>query len=158
MTARVRGILAHHRLAVRASERTFVMTLQWTSTLSVGVTEIDEEHQELFRRAGRLLDALGAGERAEVVELVEFLHGYAVRHFDREETWMRETLYPGYVRHKLEHDRFVADLRVLSRDLDMSVQRALAPFPLGRWLAQWLKDHVGGTDKELGRYLARRSA
>jgi hemerythrin len=135
-----------------------VTTLQWTSALAVGVTEIDGEHQELFRRAGRLLDALEAGKRAEVVELVEFLHGYAVRHFGREETWMRETLYPGYVRHKLEHDRFVADLRVLARDLDVSGQRAIAPFQLGRWLAQWLKDHVSGTDKELGRYLAKRSA
>ena len=40
----------------------------------------------------------------------------------------------------------------------MSGQRAIAPFQLGRWLAQWLKDHVSGTDKELGRYLAKRSA
>jgi hemerythrin len=134
------------------------MTLQWTNALSVGVTEIDGQHQELFRRAGQLLDALEAGKRAEVVELIQFLQGYAVEHFGLEETWMRETLYPGYVRHKAEHDRFIADLRLLARDLDDHVPRVLVPFQLGRWLAQWLKDHVSGTDKELGHYLARRSA
>lgn len=134
------------------------MTLQWTNALSVGVAQIDGQHQELFRRAGQLLDALEAGKRAEVVELIDYLHGYATTHFGLEEAWMRETLYPGYVRHKAEHDRFIADLRLLSRDLDDTVPRALAPFQLGRWLAQWLKEHVSGTDRELGRYLAKRSA
>lgn len=134
------------------------MTIQWTQALSVGVTEIDAEHQELFRRAGRLLEALEAGKRAEIVELVEFLHGYAARHFGLEEAWMRETLYPGYVRHKAEHDRFVADLRLIARELDSGGQRAVAPFELGRWLAEWLKKHVSGTDRELGRYLVKRSA
>ena len=134
------------------------MTLQWTNALSVGVAQIDGQHQELFRRAGQLLDTLEAGKRAEVLELIDYLHEYATTHFGLEETWMRETLYPGYVRHKAEHDRFIADLRLLSRDLDDTVPRALAPFQLGRWLAQWLKEHVSGTDRELGRYLARRSA
>jgi hemerythrin len=134
------------------------MTIQWTNALAVGLPEIDGQHQELFRRAGQLLDALEAGQRTEVVELVEFLHSYAVTHFGLEETWMRETLYPGYVRHKAEHDRFVADLAMLARDLDTKGRRSVAPFLLGRWLAQWLKEHVSGTDRELGRYLAKRSA
>ena len=34
------------------------MRMRWEPELSVGVLEIDEQHQELFRRAGALLDAL----------------------------------------------------------------------------------------------------
>ncbi|WP_242342581.1 bacteriohemerythrin [Anaeromyxobacter terrae] len=132
------------------------MAIQWTHALAVGVSEIDAQHQELFLRAARVVDALDAGERADVVELVQYLHGHAVTHFGLEETWMRETRYPGFVRHKAEHDRFVADLAQIAGELARG--QGAVPFRVGRWLAEWLETHVGQSDLELGRYLARRSA
>ncbi|WP_234945156.1 bacteriohemerythrin [Anaeromyxobacter sp. Fw109-5] len=138
---------------------TLSMHIQWTNALSLGVGDLDAQHQELFRRASRLLDALEAGKRADVAELIEYLHGYATTHFGLEEAWMREIGFPGFLRHKAEHDRFVSDLALIARDLDANGRSlGLAPFQLGQWLAQWLKKHIGGTDAELGRYLAKRSA
>lgn len=86
------------------------MPLEWTPALSVGVEEIDGQHRELFRRAGRLLDGIRRGDPEEIDELVEYLHRYAISHFGAEEAAMRETRYPGYARHKAEHDRFISDL------------------------------------------------
>ena len=49
------------------------MLLQWTTALSVGVDEIDAQHQELFRRVDRLLDAMARNDRSEAARLLEFL-------------------------------------------------------------------------------------
>lgn len=134
------------------------MPLEWNETLSVGVDEIDDQHRELFRRAANVLDGLKRGEPEEISGLVDFLYQHAVTHFGAEEEFMRETRYPGYVRHKAEHDRFVSDLLALSRECDRAGQSAFLALRVNHWLVQWLKEHVSGTDAELGRHLARRTA
>lgn len=134
------------------------MALEWTQELSVGVDEIDAQHRELFRRAAGLLEGLRRGEPAEIAGLVDFLHAYAVEHFGAEEHFMRTTRYPGYVRHKAEHDRFIADLLAFAREHDAKGAGAFLAVKMNRWLVQWLTEHVSGTDTELGKFLVRRSA
>lgn len=134
------------------------MPLQWTQALSVGVDEIDEQHRELFRRAANLLEGLRKGEPEEIGVLIDFLYEYAVTHFGAEEQFMRTTGYPGYVRHKAEHDRFISDLLALAAEHDRKGSGAFMALKVNHWLVQWLKDHVSGTDAELGKFLARRSA
>lgn len=134
------------------------MALQWTQALSVGVEEIDEQHRELFRRAASLLDGLKRGEPEEIGALVDFLHAYAVIHFGAEEARMRESRFPGYARHKAEHDTFISDLLALARERDRTGSGAFFALRVNHWLSGWLKRHVSGTDAELGQFLARRSA
>lgn len=134
------------------------MTLRWTQALSVGVDEIDDQHRELFRRAARLLEGLKKGEPEEIGALIDFLYEYAVTHFGAEEDFMRKARYPGYVRHKAEHDRFISDLLELAAEHDRRGAGAFMALKVNHWLVQWLKDHVSGTDAELGKYLSRRTA
>jgi hemerythrin len=131
--------------------------LVWTQALSVGVEEIDAQHRELFRRAARLLDGIQRGEPEELGELVLFLHQYAVEHFGAEEEQMRRTRFPGYARHKAEHDRFVSDLLALAREHERSGAGAFASLKVSHWLTAWLREHVSGTDAELGKFLLRRT-
>jgi hemerythrin len=132
--------------------------LRWTEDLSVGVDDIDEQHRELFRRAARLLDGLKKGEPEEIGGLVDFLYRYAVEHFGGEEELMRRRRYPGYLRHKAEHDRFISDLLALAGEHDRKGAGAFMVLKVSHWLVQWLKEHVSGTDAELGKFLVRRSA
>lgn len=134
------------------------MPLEWTQALSVGVDEIDDQHRELFRRAAKLLEGLRRGEPEEVGGLIDFLYEYAVTHFGAEEQFMRASRYTGYVRHKAEHDRFVSDLLALAGEHDRKGAGAFMALKVSHWLVQWLKEHVSGTDAELGKFLARRSA
>ncbi len=134
------------------------MTLEWTPDLSVGLDEIDDQHRELFRRAGRLLDGLKKGEPEEIGGLIDFLYEYAVSHFGAEEDFMRRSRYPGYVRHKAEHDRFISDLLALAREHDRKGAGAFMALKVNHWLVEWLNQHVSGTDRELGKHLARRTA
>ncbi len=132
------------------------MTLQWTQALSGGVDEIDDQHRELFRRAARLLEGLRKGEPEEIGGLIDFLYEYAVTHFGAEEEFMRQARYPGYLRHKAEHDRFISDLHALAGEHERKGAGAFMALRVNHWLVQWLKEHVSGTDAELGKFLARR--
>ncbi len=132
--------------------------LEWTPALSVGVDEIDAQHQELFRRAARLLEGIREGQPEELGQLVDFLYEYAVEHFGAEEEHMRRTAFPGYARHKAEHDRFISDLLQLAREHERSGAGAFMALKVSHWLGQWLRDHVSGTDAELGKFLVRRTA
>ena len=136
------------------------MTIQWTTALSVGIAELDAQHQEMFRRAGQLLDAMApaASSGGDVRPLIEALQAYAVEHFCVEEAWMRDARFPGYVRHKAEHDRFIEDLHALAREHEARGRAAFASLRAAKWLTQWLDEHVRGTDSEMGRFLASRRA
>jgi hemerythrin len=130
------------------------MPLEWTPALSVGIEEIDDQHRELFRRAGRLVEGIRRGDPDEIDELVEYLHRYAVSHFGAEEAAMRSASYSGYARHKAEHDRFIEDLLELSVENE-EAGGAFVAVKIDRWLSGWLRDHVVRVDTELGNHLAR---
>jgi hemerythrin len=136
------------------------MRIEWTPALSVGNDAIDTQHRELFRRADELLQAMGAGRPQRVGELIQFLHAYAVEHFGLEEAWMREHRFKGYVRHKAEHDRFIADLVALADEHEGRGRKGdgYMASRVNHWLADWLARHVSGTDTEMASFLAKRSA
>jgi hemerythrin len=129
------------------------MPLEWSPALSVGIEEIDDQHRELFRRAGRLLEGIRRGDPEEIDELVDYLHRYCVTHFGAEEAAMREARYPAYARHKAEHDHFIADLLQLSEENE-EAGGAFVAVKIDHWLSVWLRDHVSRIDTELGRFLS----
>ncbi len=136
------------------------MSLQWTSALSVGVPDIDEQHRELFRRVDCLLDAMIASDRAEGLRLVDFLREYVILHFDAEEELMRRAGYPGLADHALEHRAFAGSVEALAREFDARGATAALVLRLEQDLCGWLRDHVCGSDAALGRWVrsARREA
>ncbi len=130
----------------------------WTPALALGHAEIDAQHQELFRRAARLLDAMAAGDRATVGELFDFLGTYVVDHFAAEERLMTESRFPGYNVHKAAHERFVRDYQSLRKLHEDSGANAAVAIKARSWLTEWLRNHIGGTDQLLARHLAQKIA
>lgn len=66
--------------------------IDWTEDLSVGVAEIDRQHQELFFQVNQLLEACHQAKGKEAVgKIVGFLENYVVRHSAKEEDYM--TIY-----------------------------------------------------------------
>jgi len=58
--------------------------------------------------------------------------------------------YPGYAKHKEEHERF--KLQVAQFMKEQSESKVL-PFPIVVFLKNWLTTHVLKTDKQYGPYL-----
>ncbi|BDG05341.1 bacteriohemerythrin [Anaeromyxobacter oryzae] len=131
------------------------MPIQWTPSLAVGVPEIDAQHQELFRRAERLIVALRAGDRSEVGPLFRYLSEYVVAHFEAEERLMRARSYPEHGGHEAEHRKFRADFQELAARFDEKGPTALLALTLHNWLSDWLRRHIGGADRDLGRFVQR---
>ncbi|HET9554022.1 MAG TPA: bacteriohemerythrin [Anaeromyxobacteraceae bacterium] len=132
------------------------MLFEWSSSLRTGVDEIDEQHQELFRRAERLVRALEAGDRSGVEPVLRYLSDYVVSHFACEERWMAETEYPGLAAHRDQHQRFTDDFRAMVREYQRKGPTPLVALTVHEWLAEWLRRHIGRSDVELGRWLQAR--
>ena len=132
------------------------MAIRWTKALSVGIASIDEQHKELFRRAKAFLDGIEGRSRQDIGILLSYLRAYAVTHFGEEEEAMRTSGFPGYDRHKAQHDRFLKDLLALSREPDRRGGKGVAAGDLGTFLRKWLHEHVSVTDAEMARYLVSR--
>ncbi len=132
------------------------MSFEWSRSLVVGVPEIDEQHQELFRRCERLILALRAGDRSEVEPLIRYLTDYAVSHFAAEEQCMVREGYPGLQAHQAAHQRFRDDFQEHVADYRRKGPTPLVALSIHNWLADWLRRHIGGADVDLGAWLKAR--
>lgn len=134
------------------------MAVQWSDDLSVGVELIDTQHKELIKSVNQLTEAMWDGRgQEETGKLLAFLADYVVTHFGSEERLMVKNQFPGYEAHKEAHDLFVRDFLRTKSDYDKgAVSSALAIKVLDEtW--QWLRLHIRGADKELGRFLQTKS-
>jgi len=132
------------------------MGIRWKASLSVGIEGIDEQHKELLRRAAAFLDGLEGRSRQDVGTLLSYLRTYAMGHFGEEEEAMRDSAYPGYERHKAQHDRFLRDLLTLSKEQEKRGGVGVDPLRVGEWLQDWIAEHVSRTDTEMARYFLHR--
>jgi hemerythrin len=130
--------------------------LRWTADLAVGDADIDDQHRELFRRAERLIAALREGDRAEVLPTLAYLEAYVVHHFEGEERLMRELGYPGLAEHADAHRAFRHAFAEMVADFEARGPTALVALTLHNRLSEWLREHLGGVDLALGRFLAER--
>ncbi|MGC4000247.1 MAG: bacteriohemerythrin [Anaeromyxobacter sp.] len=131
------------------------MAIKWTPALAVGHPGIDAQHQELFKRLDALLVAMASGNRDEITRLFDFLGTYVAEHFAMEEALMQASAYPGLAVHKAAHDRFVRDYLALKKLHDESGATAAVVIKAKSWLVEWLQTHIGSTDQQLARHLAR---
>lgn len=130
--------------------------IAWHDDLSVGITEIDEQHKELIARVNRLFAALDQKEAAvETADLFAFLESYVVVHFGTEERYMNEHGDRGYAgehHHKAEHQAFVRDYREFRKDLAAGNDPVFVN-EFKRWIANWYLLHIEKVDKGLGAFL-----
>jgi hemerythrin len=119
--------------------------VQWDETLSVGVREIDAQHQRLLALINDLHEAMKEGKSREMLgQVVSRLKDYARTHFSTEEKFMRQTAFPGFEEHRIQHDKFIE--KVLDFELEMNEGRT-SPLEVARFLMDWYIRHVKGTDR-----------
>lgn len=133
------------------------MALKWDDTLSVGIAEIDNQHQELFNRINSLSDAYEKGAvKGEIARIMRFLTDYVIGHFLMEENYMTEYHYPLFTAHKTQHEEFIkafSDLKSRFQE-DSGGMGVLAG--TAELLGDWWINHINEVDMELGRFLKTR--
>jgi len=130
------------------------MGIKWTSDLSVGVTEIDNQHKEIFSRMDRLFAACSEGRgKDEVLQLLLFLEEYVKEHFAAEERLQLRHAYPDYAVHKSEHTRFMADVERLTREFRTEGATLSLVILTNKTLTSWLLQHITKTDMAFAAYV-----
>ncbi|CCO22947.1 bacteriohemerythrin [Maridesulfovibrio hydrothermalis] len=127
--------------------------LTWKDEYSVGVRIIDNEHKQLIAMINKAYDSVEKMEEEKVLlELVDEMRKYAMTHFATEEKLMEIHNYPETAEQKKQHNDFM--IKAASSDNMLSSDNgAVDPIKVFKYLADWLRGHIMGTDKKLGIFL-----
>lgn len=125
--------------------------LKWSTSHAVFVTEIDDEHKEIFEvlsEVEAVLKGDGAGQlRQETGRLMTRI----AEHFAHEERLMRAARYGSLRWHKQLHD--AARKRVAAFARQIKSGKAGAAAEMVEYLNSWLHDHTRVADRMMGAAL-----
>ncbi|HML37423.1 MAG TPA: bacteriohemerythrin [Bacillota bacterium] len=129
------------------------MAIEWTPSLAVGVSSIDQQHKTLFEKANQLFEAGKNNKSKEFIfELLGFLDDYTREHFQSEEAYMRSINYPEYEAQRKMHADFIASLDQLKKDYQESGGSILVILNANQMVIDWLLKHISIEDKKIGGY------
>lgn len=124
----------------------------WEDKYSLGIAEIDRQHQKLFALFNQLYDAMQQGHGADVIDKVlTSVVDYTAYHFSFEEKLLHECGYKEEREHQAEHARLTEQAKALAQKLHTGgndVTMATLKF-LGDWLAR----HILVSDKKFAPFL-----
>ncbi|NLB88014.1 MAG: hemerythrin family protein [Syntrophomonadaceae bacterium] len=126
--------------------------IQWKDDYSLGIEEIDKQHQRLFEIADQayqiLKDDFSIDKFDQVIAILEELKEYAVYHFKTEEEYMQKIGYRKFLSHKVIHDDFIrkvqeTDLNKVDENPDKYLLEVLD------FIVNWIDEHILGVDKAI---------
>ncbi|HEY7617932.1 MAG TPA: bacteriohemerythrin [Terriglobales bacterium] len=124
----------------------------WDKSYSVNVRRCDEEHQKLFSLFNDLYKAMsGTNVSGTIRDTVRQLSEYTRTHFLAEEALMQRTNYPGLAAHRIEHQKFIAQVKKFQTDVENGDEVNLIAV-LG-FLKDWLANHIRQTDRAYSAHL-----
>lgn len=131
--------------------------IQWNKELSVGVTEIDDQHKELIRIANALINAVSLGRDERVLgNVIRRLREYTVFHFSSEEELMERMHYPARGEHASEHARLKKNVKDYQRLIYK--KEDLTPGEMLGFIKEWLLGHILTYDRELAKFIHQKRA
>lgn len=128
---------------------------------TIGISEIDTQHQELLDRMDLLRDYMRRGKSRDAIhDTLKFLEAYVVEHFDTEVKYMQRYHYPGILKHKKEHETFLKDFTAFKKQFtSLQAQGEFTTFlglDIVRKLNDWFTNHIYEVDKKMGAFLAEK--
>jgi hemerythrin len=130
------------------------MKVVWQENLSIGVTEIDNQHKLLFEKFNDFLSACKAGRgNDEVNQLFWFLEVYASTHFAEEEQLMQHLGFPDFPTHREQHLAFTHEVALLKERLKKEGPTPSLVSTVNRLITGWLSDHIANMDRAIGRFI-----
>ncbi|MGA2116402.1 MAG: bacteriohemerythrin [Bryobacteraceae bacterium] len=123
------------------------VAVSWRDQYSVGIPSIDAEHKKLIGLINDLHAAMLDGRGKEVMgKILDGLAAYTLSHFSHEERLMQSHRFPGFERHKAEHDNLVKQVKDLQQAFRLGT--ASISVEVMMFLQNWLVKHIMGMDKQ----------
>ncbi|MFH1156070.1 MAG: bacteriohemerythrin [Pseudomonadota bacterium] len=125
--------------------------IEWTDSLSVGVKDLDEQHQKwiaIYNKAHDLmmsgnieaLNSLGEDALKEMIAYTNF-------HFNFEEQFMEKMNYPGLEDHKALHKNFIRRLDQVA--LEIHRGEIILNSEVIKLIQNWLINHIMVEDMKI---------
>jgi len=116
--------------------------VQWSEKFSVGVRELDEQHQQLIKLLNLLILTQGtANTRSETIsDTLMAMTRYAQAHFQAEEKLMEDYGFPGLEEQKIQHRDFRKKTVAFSTATYYGVDQV--PEALLEYLVEWWVHHI----------------
>ena len=133
-----------------------MMALEWKDEYTVGVDELDNQHQSLLKTINTLLE-----EQRDTYEAAKFLPAlsslihYAYTHFATEERYLLQARFPNLNQHILEHIDFI--MKTLGLALRIESEGDQTRRELLQYLNEWYSYHVLGTDRKYIPFLESKN-
>jgi hemerythrin len=118
-----------------------------------GVKLIDEEHRELAESINSVYEAVLLVNKNLILLRLKGLLELLKTHFADEERLMKETRYPGYISHKLEHDRFFAQIEGLYAGYGKGTENFGTEYL--RRIRHWFYNHLEINDIDCGKHIMK---
>lgn len=136
--------------------------MEWTDKLATGISTIDSQHKELFRRINNLVSAIKQHRCKEEIDgTIKFLEDYARVHFSEEEKHMRETNYAGLDKQREDHQKYLAALAELKEQASLPRIHGSSydlSATTNQVVVDWIVDHILKLDMKFGVFLNSRKS
>lgn len=113
----------------------------WSDSYSVRVQALDAQHKKLFDIVNRLYEAMKAGSgKQAMADTLNQLVQYTQQHFSQEEALLQRAGYAELPTQKIQHARFVAQIKGFSDDVKSGA--SAVSIELLEFLRNWLTQHI----------------
>ena len=126
--------------------------IEWKDEFSVGVPDVDHEHQKLIALINDLHDAMSRDNNdVTVMDFLGEIYAQVSAHFALEEKIMRERKYDQYAEHKADHEVLLDELRDIMDDYEEHAYFSDEVF--ANAVGNWFNDHFSTRDARLHKHL-----
>lgn len=133
----------------------------WDEKYSVGIPEIDKQHQRLFAIANDYFVQQEKQQSPDLEErILKDLLDYTRQHFSYEEELLKKNGYPYYAEHVREHIAVFTQIEAFSRAAAgiLSLRADTSKQNIADFLIKWLSHHIVEKDHNYAAFLAKKAA
>ena len=130
--------------------------IEWSEEYSVGIEEIDNQHQKWISIVNELHDSImEARGISSLKELIREMEEYTDFHFSAEEEMLQKAGWPELDRHKRIHFSFKQQITQLKRDI--SSGELVLRSQVMSVIKNWLIDHILKEDQEYSEFILNKT-
>ena len=124
----------------------------WKDAFSVGVPDVDHEHQQLISLINELHEAMTSTDSdVSVMDFLGEIYTNVSAHFALEEKVMREHNYDEYAEHKADHEILLDEMRDIMDDYEENAFFSDDAF--ANAVEKWFTNHFQTRDARLHKHL-----
>lgn len=129
--------------------------ITWEDSFSIGISEIDEQHQKMLAIINKLFDLFGNKkheDQAEIARIIKEMTDYALYHFRTEEKYFELFSYPKSAEHIEIHNQYRSKIEEWRQRYDANKDKAIF-FEISEFLQDWWTWHINNTDRDYAPFL-----